>query len=88
MTTRTKRKKYIIRDKKYLIFIIVLFIFASIFLWNLLRENASFDYDNHRIKNNIATIATFDYSKVTSIEDEIRDVYKRQTYGRLSNGMA
>ncbi|MEE0741836.1 MAG: GDSL-type esterase/lipase family protein [Emergencia sp.] len=81
MTTRTKRKKYIIRDKKYLIFIIVLFIFASIFLWNLLRENASFDYDNHRIKNNIATIATFDYSKVTSIEDEIRQLEVSEAKG-------
>lgn len=68
------KKKYVIRDKKYLIFIVAILVFTSIFLWNLLRANTNADYDNRTVKTNIAAIATFDYSKVSSIEDEIRQL--------------
>lgn len=67
-----KNKHVQIRNKKYLIFIIVLLIFISIFIINLLRHNSSADYSNRQIRQNLSAISTFDYSKVSTIEDKIR----------------
>lgn len=82
----TKKKTYLIHDKKYFIFIIVLLILASVFLFNFLRSNSKADYDSKTVKTNISTIATFDYSKVTSIEDEIRQLEASEAKGNFDAG--
>ena len=57
---------------KFLIFIAVLFILAVLFSLHFIKGNKDADYDDAKIKTNISTIATFDYSKVTTVEAEVK----------------
>ncbi|MCI5689030.1 GDSL-type esterase/lipase family protein [Anaerovoracaceae bacterium 42-11] len=66
----TKEKKT--RSKKFLIFIIVLLLLVSLFFIQCFRGNEDADYSEKKIRTNISTIATFDYSKVTTIEAQIK----------------
>lgn len=70
----TKGKKISFEGKKFLIFIAVLLILVSIFLFNLLRGNGKADYDEKTINTSLAAISTFDYSKVTTIEKQIKNL--------------
>lgn len=73
---RTQRQRSSIgfESKKFLVFLIVLLILVSIFFINLFKGNGKADYDDNSIKLSLAAISTFDYSKVTTIEDQIRNL--------------
>ncbi|MCI9640363.1 MAG: hypothetical protein HFE72_09635 [Emergencia sp.] len=68
--TREKRTN----SKKFLIFIIVLLLLVSLFFIQYFKSNEDADYSEKKIRTNISTIATFDYSKVTTIEAQIKNL--------------
>ena len=68
-------------NRKFLIFIIVLLILVSLFFIHLLRNNQNADYSEKKIKTNISTIATFDYSKVPTIEKAIKKLETTEASG-------
>lgn len=61
-------------NKKYMIFIVVLLILVSVFFINFLRHNSSADYSEKKIRENLSTVSTFDYCKVSTIENEIKQL--------------
>ena len=66
---------------KFLIFIAVLFILAVLFSLHFIKGNKDADYDDAKIKTNISTIATFDYSKVTTVEAEVKKLERTEALG-------
>ncbi len=69
------------KQKKLILFLIVLLILVSLFLINLFKQNSSADYSNRRIRENLSAITTFDYSKVTTIESEIEKLERTEAKG-------
>lgn len=67
-----KSKGMTLGSKKFLIFIIVLLILICVFFINLFRGNSPADYDKKTVRTSLAAISTFDYSKVTTVEKEIK----------------
>jgi len=65
-----------IRLKKYLIFLIILLVLALIFIFNCFRHNSSADYSDNSVKGNLSTITTFNFSKVATIEDQVKALDK------------
>jgi len=61
-----------VKAKKYVIFIVVILILMSIFLLNLAKHNKTADYSDKTVKGNISAISTFNFSKVTTIEDQVK----------------
>lgn len=51
---------------------IVLLILIILFFINLIRGNSPADYDKKTVRTSLAAISTFDYSKVTTVEKEIK----------------
>lgn len=69
------------KQKKMIGFLIVLLVLVSLFLTNLCRHNSSADYSDKRIRANLSAIATFDYSKVSTIESEIENLERTEAKG-------
>ena len=69
------------KQRKLIGFLVVLLILVSLFLTNLCRQNSSADYSDKRIRANLSAIATFDYSKVSTIESEIQDLERTEAKG-------
>ena len=69
--------------RKYLIFVIVLLILVSLFFINVFRHNKPADYSNKNVKVNISTIDTFNYSKVVTVEDQIKLLEDRESKGNF-----
>ncbi|MFR7990357.1 MAG: GDSL-type esterase/lipase family protein [Anaerovoracaceae bacterium] len=76
---RVKKKKRI--NKAYLLFILALLILVSLFFINFIRQNKAADYSSAKIKANVSAVATFDYSKVTTIEDQIKKLETTEARG-------
>ena len=77
---RTAKKSH---NKLYLIFVVVLLILVSLFFINFLRSNSPADTDNKVIKANISAISTFDYSKVISVEEQIKKLEDTESRGNF-----
>lgn len=58
--------------RKVNLFSVTLLIFLLIFTFNLFSCNKNADYDKRTINRSLAEILTFDYSKVTAVESEIK----------------
>ncbi len=69
------------KNSKFLIFILILLLLVSLFFIHLLKGNKDADYDQSTIKTNVSTIATFDYSKVTTIEAQIKRLENAEEKG-------
>lgn len=67
-----REKKQKTTSRKYVLFIFVLLILVSLFFINLVRYNRTADYSSAAVKANVSAIATFDYSKVTTVEEQIK----------------
>ena len=78
-TMRVKKRKQV--NKTYMLFIIVLLILAVVFFFNLVRQNKTADYSDAKIKANVSAVATFDYSKVTTVEEEIEKLEATEAGG-------
>ena len=78
MEDKVKHRK---KQKNLICFLIVLLVLVSLFLTNLFRHNRSADYSDKRIRANLSAIATFDYSKVSTIESEIRNLERTEAKG-------
>lgn len=81
MKERTTRRKNAQKQKRLILFLLVLLILVSLFLINFFRQNSSADYSDKRIRANLSAIATFDYSKVSTIESEIRNLERTEAKG-------
>lgn len=79
---RTAKRSH---NRLYLIFVVVLLVLVSLFFVNFLRNNSPADIneDTTTIKANIATISTFDYSKVVSIEEQIKKLEDTEARGNF-----
>jgi hypothetical protein len=58
--------------KKYLIFLIIILVLAVVFLFNCFRHNSTADYSDKTVKGNLSAITTFNFSKVATIEDQVK----------------
>ena len=67
----TRKMKSMKKQKINLISVLTL-IFFIIFLFNLFSCNKNAEYDKKTINRSLAEIVTFDYSKVTTVESEIK----------------
>lgn len=56
---------------KYIIFLLVLIVFAVTFLFNLFSCNRNAEVKEKTMNESIAALTAFDYSKVTTVESEI-----------------
>lgn len=74
-------KKKTSNSTKFLIFIVVLLILVGLFFIQFFKGNRNADFEDAYIKTNISTIATFDYSKVTTIESQIKKLETTEARG-------
>lgn len=77
---RTTKKS---QNKIYLIFVVVLLILVSLFFINFLRSNSEADTDTKIIKANISAISTFNYSRVVTVEAQIRKLEDTEARGNF-----
>lgn len=68
-------------NRKYLVFVVVLLILVSVFFINFCRGNSSSGDSDRKIKQNLATISTFDYSTVSTIEKELKNLEASEAKG-------
>ena len=61
-----------VKVKKYLIFLVVLLLLLCVFLFNILHHNHNAEYSNNTVKSNISAISKFDFSKVTTVENQVK----------------
>ncbi len=68
-------------SSKFLIFIVVLLVLVGLFFIHFIKGNENANYAEKKIRTNISTIATFDYSKVTTIEAQIKKLEAAENRG-------
>ncbi len=64
-----------------LIIAVIAAVFLIIFLWHLFSTNAKANYDSSAVSKNIKTIERFDFSNVTTVEEEIDALKASATNG-------
>lgn len=75
-----------VKTKRYLIFILVLFVLVCVFLFNLIHQNSKADFDKDTINKNLSTISTFDFSKVSTVEEQVKALDTNSDAGSYSVG--
>lgn len=58
-------------NRKIVLFLIILILFTGLFLFNLFRINKDVSYKEEKLKKNIETLASYDFSDVASVEDAL-----------------
>lgn len=77
---RAKKKSH---SKLYLIFVIVLLILVSLFFINFLKSNQEADTTGKAVKANISAISTFNYSRVVTVEAQIKKLEDTEARGNF-----
>lgn len=76
-----RKRQHLKGNKKYLVFVIIILLLVSIFFMNFCRNNRDSGYSDKIIRQNLATISTFDYSTVSTIEKELKNLEASEAKG-------
>jgi hypothetical protein len=57
---------------------LLLLLFIVLFFMNFFRSNRSADYSNVQVQQDLTAISTFDYSNVSSVEAQIRNLERKE----------